>query len=153
METLRYSSVGLHSVVLVSVHYRLGSMTVRVKESENGRPVPFWKRTDRWCEFSWWSVMKTATLFGVSRAPVSKVMSAYTNHGKTASAMRSDGRNSTLTERDRRTLRRAVSKNHRTTAVQMAGQQNLIFILKTLFPQKCPTLTSQIQHPRQGCNC
>jgi predicted transcriptional regulator len=29
------------------------------------------------------SVIKTATLLGVSRATVSKVMSAYTNHGKT----------------------------------------------------------------------
>jgi hypothetical protein len=29
------------------------------------------------------SVPKTATLLGVSRATVSKVMSAYTNHGKT----------------------------------------------------------------------
>jgi len=29
------------------------------------------------------SVTTTATLLGVSRAPVSKVMTAYTNHGKT----------------------------------------------------------------------
>jgi predicted transcriptional regulator len=29
------------------------------------------------------SVIKTATLLGVSRAAVSKVMSTYTNHGKT----------------------------------------------------------------------
>jgi predicted transcriptional regulator len=34
------------------------------------------------------SVTKTATLLGVSRATVSYVMSAYTNHGKTASAKR-----------------------------------------------------------------
>jgi transposase len=62
------------------------------------------------------SVTKTATLLGVSRATVSKVISAYTNHGKTTSAKRNSGRKSTLTERDHRTLRRIISKNHVTTA-------------------------------------
>jgi transposase len=81
-------------------------------------------------------VIKTAILLGVSRATVSKVMSAYTNHGKTTSAKRNSGRKSTLTERDRRTFRRTVSKNQRTTAAQVTGQQNWIFILKTLFQQK-----------------
>jgi hypothetical protein len=37
-------------------------------------------------------------------------MSAYTNHGKTTSVKRNSGRNSTLTETDRRTLRRIISK-------------------------------------------
>jgi transposase len=37
--------------------------------------------------------IKTATLFGVSRATVSKLMSAYTNHGKTTSAKRNSGEN------------------------------------------------------------
>ena len=32
------------------------------------------------------SVTKTGTLLGVSRAAVSKVMTAYTNHGETPSA-------------------------------------------------------------------
>jgi predicted transcriptional regulator len=44
------------------------------------------------------SVTKTATLLGVLRATVSKVMSAHTNHGKTTSAKRNSGRKSTLTE-------------------------------------------------------
>jgi hypothetical protein len=43
-------------------------------------------------------------------------MSAYTNHGKTTSAKRNNGRKSTLPERDHHTLRRTVSKSHRTTA-------------------------------------
>jgi predicted transcriptional regulator len=64
------------------------------------------------------SVTKIATLLGVSRATVSKVMSAYTNHDKTTSAMRSSERKSTLTERGRRTLRRIVSKNERTIAAE-----------------------------------
>jgi predicted transcriptional regulator len=40
----------------------------------------------------------TAKLLGVSRAKVSKVMSEYTNHGKTASAKRNNVRKSTLTK-------------------------------------------------------
>jgi len=37
------------------------------------------------------SVTKTATLLGVSRAAVSKVMMAYTNYGMTSSAKRTSG--------------------------------------------------------------
>jgi transposase len=61
------------------------------------------------------SVTKTTTLLGVSRATVAKVMSAYTNHERT-SAKRNSGRKSKLAERDRRTLRSSVAKNHRTVA-------------------------------------
>jgi transposase len=69
------------------------------------------------------SVIKLVILLDVSRATVSKVMSTYTNHGKTTSAKRNSGRKSTLPERDRRTLR-TVPKNHTTTAAQVTGQQN-----------------------------
>jgi IS30 family transposase len=51
------------------------------------------------------SVTKIATLLGLSRATVSKVMPAYTNYGKTTSAKRNSERKLTLTERDHRTLR------------------------------------------------
>jgi transposase len=71
------------------------------------------------------SVVKTATLLSVSRATVSEVMLAHTNHGKTTSAKRNSGRKSTLTERDRRTLRRIVSKNPTTTAVQVTAELNI----------------------------
>jgi hypothetical protein len=70
------------------------------------------------------SVPKTVTLLGASKATVSKVMSAYTNHGRTTSTKRISEWKSTLTERDRRTMSRIVSKNHRTTATQMTGQRN-----------------------------
>jgi predicted transcriptional regulator len=43
-------------------------------------------------------VIKTALLLGVSRAVVSEVMSAYTNHGKITSAKRSSRRKSTQKE-------------------------------------------------------
>jgi hypothetical protein len=64
------------------------------------------------------SVTKNATLLGASRAINSKVMSAYTKHGEITSAKRNSGQKSTLTERDRRTLR-IISKNHGTTAAQV----------------------------------
>jgi hypothetical protein len=67
-------------------------------------------------------VIKTATLLGVSRETVSEVMSAHTNHGKTISVKRNSGRKLTMTERDRRTLRRTVSKNHRTAVAQVTRQ-------------------------------
>jgi FixJ family two-component response regulator len=47
-------------------------------------------------------------------------MSAYTNHGK-----RNSERSSTLTERDRRILRRIVSKNHKITAAQLTAEVNI----------------------------
>jgi hypothetical protein len=71
------------------------------------------------------------------RATVSNVKSvAYMNRGKTTPVKRNSGWESTLTERDHCTLRRIVLKNPRTNAAQVMGQQNWIFILKTLFPKK-----------------
>jgi hypothetical protein len=54
--------------------------------------------------FSWSICDKNCPLLGVLRASVSKVMSAYTNHGKTTSVKRNSGQKSTLTERDCHTL-------------------------------------------------
>jgi transposase len=45
------------------------------------------------------SVTETATLLCVSRATVSKIMLAYTNHGKTASMKRNSWRKSAMAER------------------------------------------------------
>jgi IS30 family transposase len=70
-------------------------------------------------------VTKTATLLGVPRTTVCRIMSSYTNHGKTTSAKRNSGRKSTLTDRDRRTLRRIVSKNHRTIAAHVTAELNI----------------------------
>jgi predicted transcriptional regulator len=64
------------------------------------------------------SVTNTATLLGISRATVSKVMWTYTNHGKTTSAKKNSWRRSTTTERNRLTLRRIVCKTLRTTAAE-----------------------------------
>jgi transposase len=53
-------------------------------------------------------VTNIATLLGVSRVTVFKGMLAYTNHGKTTSAKRKSGQKSTVTERDRQTMRRPL---------------------------------------------
>jgi transposase len=71
------------------------------------------------------SVIKAATLLGVSRATVPKVMSAYTNHGKTTSAKGNSERKSTLTEGDRHILRWIISKNHRAAAAQEIVKVNI----------------------------
>ena len=71
------------------------------------------------------SIIKTATLLGVSRAAVSKVMTAYTNHGKTSSAKNNNGQKPKLSDRNHHTLKRIMSKNHRTTAAKMTAQLNI----------------------------
>jgi len=64
-------------------------------------------------------ITKMATLLGVSRATVSRVMTTYTNHGSTSSAKRNGGRKPQLSEMDCRTLKRIVSINHRSTAAKV----------------------------------
>jgi hypothetical protein len=57
------------------------------------------------------SVTNTATSLVALRTAVSKVMTAYTNHGNT-SAKRNSGRKPKLYERDLHTLKRIMFKNH-----------------------------------------
>jgi hypothetical protein len=54
------------------------------------------------------SMTKTSTLLGVLRGTVSMVMSSNTN--QSTSAKRNSGLKSTVTEKDRRTLKRIISE-------------------------------------------
>jgi hypothetical protein len=109
-------------------------VTAHVKESENGDLSDFERRKIVGARLAGASVIKTATLLGVLRSTVSKVMLAYTNHEKTTSAKRNGGQKSALTERDRSTLRRIVLKNRTTTAVQVTVGLNIR--IETPCPQK-----------------
>ena len=60
-------------------------------------------------------------------------MATYTDHGKTSSAERNSGRKPKLSERNRRALKRAVSKHYRTAAANVAAQ--LSTRLEDLHPQ------------------
>jgi hypothetical protein len=69
----------------------------------------------------------------------------HTDHGKTSSAERNSGRNLELSERNRRILKRIVSKDHRTAANVTA---ELYSHLEDRFHKKSPARASHIQHPR-----
>jgi len=90
------------------------------------------------------SVTKTATLLGASRAAVSKVLTTYTNHGRTSSATRNRGRKPKLSERDLCTLKRTLSMNHRSTAAKVKAELNIY--LEDSFHKNSLTRASQIQH-------
>jgi transposase len=97
-----------------------------MKELQNGRLVRFSKKTDCWCAFNLnISNKKGPVCFCVSRAAVSKVMTAYTNHGETSSAKKNSGRKPKLSERDCRTLTIIVSKNRRNAAAKVTAELNI----------------------------
>jgi len=72
-------------------------------------------------------ITKMATLVGVSRAAVSKVVTTYTNHGKTSSAKRNSGWKPELSEKEHLTLKRIGSKSHRSTAAKVTAELNIHF--------------------------
>lgn len=71
------------------------------------------------------SGLKIIDLCNVSQVTVSTVMTAYTKYGKTSSVKRNSGRKSKLTERNRRTLRKIVAKQHKTTASKVTAELNI----------------------------
>jgi transposase len=91
------------------------------------------------------SVTKMATLLGVPRAAVSKVMMTYTNHGRTSPAKRNSGRKPKLSERDHRILKRIIAINNRNTAAKVTAERN-IHLEDRSYKYSLMRL-SQIQHP------
>ena len=72
------------------------------------------------------AVSKTTTLCGVTQGTFSKVMTAYTVHGKTGSAKHNSGRKTKLQDRDRRALKRIVTTQKKTTAEKVTTELNLL---------------------------
>jgi hypothetical protein len=80
---------------------------------QNERLARLLKRTDCWCLVRV-SATKMTTLLDVST-----VITAHANHGETSSAKRNSGHKPKLSEGLHHTLKRIVSKSHRTTAANM----------------------------------
>jgi hypothetical protein len=91
------------------------------------------------------SVTKTATLLVVSRAAVFKVMMTYTNHGRTSTFKRINGRKLKLSEMDRCTLKRIVFINYRTAAGKVTAELNIH--LEDHINKNSLMRASEIQHP------
>ena len=70
------------------------------------------------------SVTAVASVLGVLPGTVSKVMTAYTTHGKTTSGKRNSGRKKSISDRARRVLKRIVTRNRRATAAQVTEELN-----------------------------
>jgi len=91
------------------------------------------------------SVTETATLLGVSRVAISKVMMTYTNRGRTSTAKRNIGQKPKLSERHRRTLNRILFINRRSTAAKVTAELNIH--LEDCCHRNSLMKASQIQHP------
>jgi predicted transcriptional regulator len=85
-----------------------------------------------------------ATLLGVSRAAVSRVMTTYTNHGRALSTERTSDRKLKLSERDHHTLKGIVSINHTSTAAPVTAELHIH--LEDRFHKNSLMRASQIQH-------
>jgi hypothetical protein len=114
----------VYAVVPVSMQYRWSSVKVRMEVSQNRSQVIFSKRTYCWCKFRWSICNQNGHLLGVSRADVAKIMTAYTNHGKTSSAKKNNGRKTKMSARYGGRLSLKIIE-----LLQQRWQQNSIFIL------------------------
>jgi hypothetical protein len=133
--------------LLTPCNARVSALTI-VKESENGRLVWFWKRSVRWCAFSWRIRDKNCHIIGVSRATVSIVMSSFTNHGKPTLAKRNSGRKSTLTKEIVVHWEGLFRKFTQLLQHRWQDRRTEYSSWRFCFHKNCPTWASQIQNPR-----
>jgi hypothetical protein len=85
------------------------------------------KRTDCWYAFSWSICDKNCHFIRCIESDCFQgYVGKHESRGdkKTTSAKRNSGRKSTLTERDNRTMRKIILKNHRNIAAQATRKQN-----------------------------
>jgi len=64
-------------------------------------------------------------VLSLPRAAVAEVMTSHTNHGKTSSGTRNSGRKQKISERYRRTSKRTVSRNRKTTRAKVIAELNI----------------------------
>jgi hypothetical protein len=86
---------------------------------EMGDLSDFSKRTDCWCAFSCSICNQDGHCIRCSRAPVSKVLTAHTNHGNASLAKRNSGQKPKLGDTDRHSFMMIMSTNHKTTAAKV----------------------------------
>jgi len=125
VSNFRCSFVYLHCVVPVSMNYTLCSETFLLKVLQKRRLVRFPKRTNCWCAFSWRNSNQQGHFIRRIQSSVSMVRTSHTDHGKISSVKRNSGRRPKLSERDDSTLKRTVSKTHRTTAAKVTATLNI----------------------------
>ena len=124
--TLFRASVSALQIAFINISYEKYRKTGELLDFQRGQIVG--------ARLAGASVTKMATLLGVSRAAVSRVMAVYTNHRKTSSAERNSSRKPKVSERNRSRLKRIVSENHRNTAAMVTAELNIH--LEDLVPTK-----------------
>jgi len=92
--------------------------------------------------FHWSICNQNGHLISCIQSSSSKVITSYTNHGKTSSARRKNGQKPKLSEMDCHTLKRIVSKRHRTTAAKVTAEFSIQ--LEDRFHKNSPMRVSQI---------
>ena len=80
----------------------------------------------------------------LARAAVSRVMTTYTNHGRTSSTNGNSGQEPKVSERDRCTLKGIVSLNLKSTAAKATAELHIH--LDDRFHKNSLMRASQIQH-------
>jgi len=117
--TLFSASVSALQIAFINISYEKYRKTGELLDFQRGQTVG--------ARLAGASVTKMATLLGVCRAAVSRIMTVYTNHRKTSSAERNSGRKPKVSERNRSTLKRIVSENHRNAAAIVTAELNIHF--------------------------